>query len=59
MKEKKDYTQFSCKMNRDMLEQVKRNVLDYDLKSTSSYINDCIKYALKNMKIEEIGRAHV
>ena len=53
MKEKKDYTQFSCKMNRDMLEQVKRNVLDYDLKSTSSYINDCIQYALKNMKIEE------
>lgn len=50
--EKKEYTQFSCKMNKDMLEQVKRNVLDYDLKSVSSYMNDCIKYALKNMKIE-------
>lgn len=38
MKEKKDYTQFTCKMNRDMLEQLKRNVLDYDLKSSlSSY----------------------
>lgn len=51
MEEKKEYTQFSCKMNRDILEQVKRTVLDYDLKSVSSYMNDGIKYALKNMKI--------
>lgn len=50
--EKKEYTQFSCKMNKEMLEQVKRTVLDYDLKSVSSFMNDCIRYALKNMKIE-------
>lgn len=53
--EKKEYTQFSCKMNKEMLEQVKRTVLDYDLKSVSSFMNDCIRYALKNMKIENSG----
>lgn len=53
--EKKEYTQFSCKMNKEMLEQVKRTVLDYDLKSVSSFMNDCIRYALKNMKIESSG----
>lgn len=51
MKKKKNYTQFSCKMDADMLEKVKRTVLDYDIESTNVFINDCIKYALKNMEI--------
>lgn len=44
---------FSCQIEKKILEQVKINALDYNYKDTSSYINDCIKYALKNMRIEE------
>lgn len=53
MKKKKNYKQFSCKMDTNMLEQVKKTVLDYDIESINVFINDCIRYALKNMKIKE------
>lgn len=47
-----DNKNFTCKIDKDTYEQVKRTALDYNYKDASSYINDCIKYALKNMKIE-------
>ena len=40
---------FVYKIERDVLEHVKRKAVYY--KDTSSYINDCTKYELKNMKI--------
>lgn len=51
-REKKKYEQFTCRIEADLLETVKRTVLDNNLKSINEFINDCIRYSLKNMKIE-------
>lgn len=53
--QKKDYEQFTCRIESELLETVKRTVLDYNLPSINEFINDCIKYALKNMKIVDDG----
>ena len=50
-KKKKDYKQFTCRIEADVLEKVKRTVLDYNLPSVNEFINECIKYSLDNMKI--------
>ena len=50
---KKDYEQFTCRIEADLLEKVKRTVLDYNLTSVNEFINECIKYSLKNMVIIE------
>lgn len=50
-KKKRDYEQFTCRIESDLLETIKRTVLDYNLPSINEFINDCIKYSLKNMKI--------
>lgn len=52
-KKKRDYEQFTCRIEVDLLETIKRTVLDYNLPSINEFINDCIKYSLKNMKIVE------
>ena len=50
-KKKKDYEQFTCRIESKLLERVKRTVLDYNLTSVNDFINECIKYSLENMKI--------
>ena len=50
-KKKRDYEQFTCRIESDLLETIKRTVLDYNLPSINEFINDFIKYSLKNMKI--------
>ncbi len=50
-KKKKDYEQFTCRIEKDLLENIKKTVLDNDIYSINEFINDCIKYALENMKI--------
>lgn len=52
-KKKKDYEQFTCRIESDLLEKVKRTVLDNNIYSINEFINECIKYSLKNMKIVE------
>lgn len=52
-KKRRDYEQFTCRIESDLLETIKRTVLDYNLSSINEFINDCIKYSLKNMKIVE------
>lgn len=52
-KKKKDYEQFTCRIESDLLEKIKRTVLDNNIYSINEFINECIKYSLKNMKIVE------
>lgn len=52
-KKKKDYEQFTCRIESELLEKIKLTVLEYNLYSINEFINDCIKYSLKNMKIVE------
>lgn len=53
MKNKKNYIQFTCRMDPELLEKVKRTTLDYNIESTNVLINNCLRFALKNMKVEE------
>ena len=52
-KEKKDYEQFTCRIETELLEKIKRTVLDNDIYSINEFINECLRYSLKNMKIEK------
>ena len=52
-KQRKEYIQFTCRIEENILEKIKRTVLDYDLESVNAFINDCLRFALENMKIEE------
>lgn len=48
---KKEYEQFTCRIEVELLEEVKRTVIDNNLKSINEFINNCIRYSLKNMTI--------
>lgn len=52
VKRRKNYVQFTCRIEEDMLEGIKHIVLDYNLESINSFINDCLRFAMGNMKIE-------
>ena len=53
MKRKKHYIQFTCRIEEEVLEEIKHIVLDYDLESINSFINECLRFALENLEIEE------
>lgn len=50
-RQRKEYEQFTCRIEADLLEEVKKTVLDNNLKSVNEFINNCIRYSLKNMTI--------
>ncbi len=49
---KKQYEQFTCRIEEELLEEIKETVLDNNLKSVNSFINEALKYAIDNIKIE-------
>ncbi len=51
-KKKKDYTQFTARIETDVLENIRKVVKENNL-SINEFINDSLKFALKNMKILE------
>lgn len=53
VKRRKNYIQFTCRMEEDMLKEIKHIVLDYNLDSVNSFINECLRFALEYMRIEE------
>ena len=52
-KKKRDYEQFTCRIESDLLETIKRTVLDYNLPSINEFINDCLRFSIENLKIME------
>ncbi len=50
-KKKKDYEQFTCRIESDLLEKVRLIVLDNNLNSVNEFINDCIRFSIDNLKI--------
>lgn len=52
-KRKKEYEQCTCRIEKDLFEKAKRIVLDNELSSLNNFINECIKFAIENLKIEE------
>lgn len=52
-RKKKDYTQFTARIETDVLENVRKIVNDNNLVSINEFINDSLKFAIKNLKIME------
>ena len=52
-KKKKDYEQFTCRIEAELLEKIKRTVLDNNIYSINEFINECIRYSISNMRIED------
>jgi len=50
---KKEYEQFTTRIETDLLEKIKNIVKENNLKSVNQFINEALKYAIDNMKIDE------
>ncbi len=52
-RKRKDYTQFTARIETDVLDSIRKIVDDNDLVSINEFINDCLKFAIENIKITE------
>lgn len=52
-RKKKDYEQFTCRIESELLEKVRIIVLDNNLNSVNEFINDCIRFSIDNLKVME------
>lgn len=52
-RKKKDYTQFTARIETEVLDNIRKIVNDNNLISINEFINDCLKFAIENLKITE------
>lgn len=52
IKRRGDYVQLTCRIEEDLLDRIDKIVLEYNLISRNSFINDCLRFALDNLKYE-------
>ena len=48
-RKKKDYTQFTARIETDVLEEIRKIVNDNNLISINEFINDSLKFAIKKI----------
>ena len=49
VKKKKEYEQFTCRIEADLLEEIRKIVIDNDLPSVNEFINECLRYSMDNI----------
>ena len=52
IKAKKEYEQFTCRIEEELLKQLRETKNKNNLFSVNYLINECIRYALKNIEIK-------
>ncbi len=52
IRKKAEYEQFTCRIEEDLLEQLRQIKRKNNLFSVNFLINECIRYALKNIEIK-------
>ncbi len=52
-RKKKECEQFTCRIEVELLEKIRRIVLDNNLPSVNSFINQSLKFSVDNIKILE------
>lgn len=52
-KKKKEYEQFTCRIESGLLDKVRKIVAENNLPSVNEFINDCLKFAVENLTIME------
>lgn len=52
-KARKEYEQFTCRIEADLLDQIRDIVADYNLPSVNEFINESLRFAINNLTIME------
>ena len=50
-KKKKEYEQFTCRIETDLLDNIRKIVAENNLNSINEFINDCLRYSIEHLKI--------
>ncbi len=53
IKKKKEYEQFTCRIEADLLEKVRDIVVDNNLPSVNEFINECLRFSIDNLTVME------
>lgn len=52
-RKKKEYEQFTCRIETDLLDKVRKIVVDNNLPSVNEFINECLRFSVENLTIME------
>lgn len=52
-RKRKDYEQFTCRIETELLDKVRKIVAENNLPSMNEFINQCIQFSLENLSIME------
>ena len=52
-RKRKDYEQFTCRIEEDLLEKVRKIVAENNLPSVNEFINDCLRFSMENLSVME------
>lgn len=50
-RKKKEYEQFTCRIESDLMDNIRKIVKENNFTSINEFINDCLRYSIKNIKI--------
>ncbi len=53
VRKKKEYEQFTCRIEADLLEKIRNIVAENDLPSVNEFINQCLRFSIENLTIME------
>ena len=50
---KREYEQFTCRIETDILDTIRKIVAENHLTSVNEFINECLRFSIDNLKIME------
>ena len=50
-RKKKEYEQFTCRIETDLMDNIRKIVKENNLTSINEFINDCLRFSIDNIKI--------
>ena len=53
IKKKKEYEQFTCRIEADLLEKIRNIVAENNLPSVNDFINQCLRFSIENLTVME------
>ena len=54
-KKKKEYEQFTCRIEVELLEKARKIVLENNLPSVNEFINLCMRFSIDNLSVISLG----
>lgn len=52
-RKKKEYEQFTCRIEIELLDKIRNIVVTNNLPSVNEFINDCLRFSMENLKVME------